>query len=58
MWAGTSLAQDLVGKNAYIQYCQDRWISGYITVPLMLVVLAFAAWLYLTAEKVKTDEKK
>ncbi len=39
-----SLRQDLMGKDAYIEWCQRNWVSGSITIPLAIIVLLFITW--------------
>ena len=35
----SSLYQDWIGKDAYIEKCQNEWISPHITVPFALILL-------------------
>lgn len=34
-----SLYQDYLGQSAYIEVCRNHWVSGDITVPLVLFSL-------------------
>jgi hypothetical protein len=36
-----SLVRDIMGKEAYIIYVRDAWLSGWYTVPFALIALAF-----------------
>ena len=40
-WAITSLIQDSMGKEAYIENVQSNWIDGSVTIPLAIGVLVF-----------------
>ena len=48
-WAGwafciafISIAQDLIGQESYIYLIQNYWISAWISIPIMLVIML--AW--------------
>jgi hypothetical protein len=44
--AVSSIREDIMGKEAYIAYTQEHWVSGKITIPLMVVqgaIMLFAA---------------
>jgi hypothetical protein len=51
------LFQDFHGKHGYINWLQENWISGYVTVPLAIFFLFFANILHIKslngASKVK-----
>ncbi len=39
-----SLFQDIMGKEAYIEYLHNHWVSGWVTVPLALICFVYALW--------------
>lgn len=41
-----SLYQDYLGKERYLQMVNEEWLSAGITVPLALILLIFAYYLY------------
>lgn len=43
-WAFIGLYQDIIGKEQYIKYCNEKWISGYITVPIEIILLLLAGF--------------
>lgn len=40
--AAESLVQDAVGKDSWLDYIQNGWVTGWVTVPVALVALLAA----------------
>lgn len=37
-----SLIQDYMGREAYVKWASENWVSGWYTVPLAVFVLVFS----------------
>ena len=40
--AFSSINQDMLGKDKFMRVCDAAWMSGYITVPLAILVIIAA----------------
>lgn len=41
-----SLAQDALGKEEYLRLIEEHWVSGVVSVPLAVLGLIVATWMY------------
>ncbi len=46
-----SIYQDILGKETYIYYLQNYWMSSYISLPLALIVLGGIFYYYIKKDK-------
>jgi hypothetical protein len=44
MASSLSITQDIFGKEAYIQEIASAWVSPWVTLPLILLLITF--WIY------------
>ena len=45
-WSGVSLFQDVLGLERYIQHVRDKWIDASVTVPLAIVLIGIAIFIF------------
>lgn len=53
----SSLYQDFLGKDGYIQKVNESWVSGSITIPLAICLIALGIYLFQKYSKVYHFQK-
>lgn len=46
-WSGISLFQRILGLERYIQHVRDKWVDSSVIVPISLVLIGIAVFIFL-----------